>query len=132
METEILSGGGVETLIADNVKAAVLAALEGINRPGERVVESWSSGSSWCRVWSDGFKEQGGYNDFKNGRATVTFHRAFTSTNYAVTFGTKSANTNFFAIGNCVDTKSTTGFTAHSWNDGGVQSHAAHWVAQGF
>lgn len=27
METEILSGGGVETLIADNVKAAVLAAL---------------------------------------------------------------------------------------------------------
>lgn len=124
--------GGVKTLTSDEVKEAVLAALNEVNRPGERVVESWSSGSSWCRVWSDGFKEQGGYNDFTSGRATVTFHKPFTSTNYAVTFGTKAAQSNFFAIGQCVDTKSTTGFTAHSWNASGVQSHAGHWVAQGF
>lgn len=54
-------GGGVNTLSQDDVKAAVLAALDEINRPGERVVSKWSSGKSWYRKWSDGWIEQGGF-----------------------------------------------------------------------
>lgn len=35
--------------------------LNNISRP--YIIETWSSGTSWYRIWSDGFKEQGGYYD---------------------------------------------------------------------
>lgn len=48
------------------------------------VVETWLSGTEWYRVWSDGWIEQGGYN---NGSHTVTFVKPFSNTNYYFNFG---------------------------------------------
>lgn len=48
------------------------------------VTKSWRSGTSWYRVWSDGWIEQGGYaNITKNGQV-VDLHKDFTNTNYFV------------------------------------------------
>lgn len=56
-------------------------ALTDIANIGSRthIVETYSNGASWYRVWSDGWCEQGGTSISKN----ITFLKAFTDTNYA-------------------------------------------------
>lgn len=47
------------------------------------VIETYHNGTSWYRIWSDGWKEQGGRVDVKNdGTVTVTFLKPFSNTNY--------------------------------------------------
>jgi hypothetical protein len=50
------------------------------------VVQNYLSGTSWYRVWSDGWKEQGGRASISNGLATstVTFLKAFSDANYSI------------------------------------------------
>lgn len=71
------------------MKQAVLAALNAANRPGERVVEKWQSGSSWCRVWSDGWIQQGGYfpvsgsvSSYGVKEHTISLVRSFSNSDY--------------------------------------------------
>lgn len=46
------------------------------------IVENYVNGTSWYRVWSDGWIEQGGYiSSIANG-GTITFLKPFTNTNY--------------------------------------------------
>ena len=47
------------------------------------IVENYVNGTSWYRVWSDGWCEQGGY----TGVGTVTFLKPFINTNYNITLG---------------------------------------------
>lgn len=49
------------------------------------VVQNYKSGTSWYRVWSDGWIEQGGITAYSSNRATVTFLKKFSDTNYTVT-----------------------------------------------
>ena len=44
------------------------------------ITETYVNGTSWYRVWSDGWKEQGGVTE----AGTVTFLKAFSNTNYLV------------------------------------------------
>ena len=46
------------------------------------VIEVIKEGDRWCRVWSDGWKEQGGV--ITNTPNTATFLKAFSNTNYTV------------------------------------------------
>jgi hypothetical protein len=56
------------------------------------IVEAWNEGSSWYRVWSDGWIEQGGVFDAGSfiqdmtGKP-ITFYKPFSNTSYSV-FGT--------------------------------------------
>ena len=61
-----------------------VGALENsIGRAKAYIVETWSSGTSWYRKWSDGWIEQGGYaTGLSNGSKVITFHVAFSNTNY--------------------------------------------------
>lgn len=43
------------------------------------VTETWKSGASWYRVWSDGWIEQGSYSTNKTNTQTITFYKAFTN-----------------------------------------------------
>ena len=50
------------------------------------VRESWKSGASWYRVWSDGWIEQGGRASLNECSSTAyTLHKPFSDTNYYVT-----------------------------------------------
>ena len=51
------------------------------------IVETYQSGSSWYRIYSDGFKEQGGMyttNSSSSSSVTITLLKEMTSTNYYV------------------------------------------------
>lgn len=85
-------GGGVNPQSADEVKAAVLAALNGLKAridakpsPGAYITKSYNSGSSWYRVWSDGFKECGfSATRSSYGNETATLPVTFSTTTYRV------------------------------------------------
>ena len=71
-----------------------------------------SDGSSWYRVWSDGWIEQGGTYTFSgNNQYPVTFSKKMTTTNYhsTVTGGYNAVSNHGF--GYCYD-KTTSGFKA--------------------
>ena len=71
-----------------------------------------SDGTSWYRVWSDGWIEQGGtYTSSDNNNYPVTLSKKMTTTNYhsTVTGGFNMATSNGF--GHCYD-KTTSGFKA--------------------
>lgn len=52
------------------------------------VVQNYVNGTSWYRVWSDGWIEQGGYLTMTANVTTLTFLKSFTNTNYTIV-GTK-------------------------------------------
>ena len=86
-------GGGKTALAEVNALKPRVAALEGL-KPKAHLVETWRSGASWYRKWSDGFIEQGGYkaattNDYQ--KATIAFHVSFASTNVGVQITIKSS-----------------------------------------
>lgn len=54
--------------------------------PRAYVTKTWSSGTEWYRVWSDGFIDQGGHGT----GSTCTFSKPFSNTNY--TFNVNPSN----------------------------------------
>lgn len=72
---------------------AVQAQVGEIPTPRAYVTETWHSGTSWYRKWSDGWVEQGGrVNAIEYSRKTQN-----------VTFMVTMSNTNYFAVFNPVD-----------------------------
>lgn len=60
------------------------------NLKAHYIVDTYVNGTSWYRVWSDGWIEQGGKTEKigDGGTATVTLLKNFTNTSYSVTTGT--------------------------------------------
>jgi len=66
-----------------------------MNTAGIRtVVETYRNGSSWYRVYSDGWCEQGGQNDIKNSGTAITLLKSYTHDNFALA-GSVNARTNW-------------------------------------
>ena len=72
----------------------IFARLNGNNIKGF-VKETWKSGTSWYRVWSDGWIEQGGRASLNERSSTAyTLHRPFSDTNYFVAASQYNVSTN--------------------------------------
>lgn len=105
------------------------AAISNLNSVGARTVsQSWTSGASFYRVYSDGFIEQGGYAGNAVGM-TITLNKAFTTTNYNIQItcarvdaGSAPASAAFTV------NKTKTTFQA----TGNNASTASYWFACGF
>lgn len=69
------------------------------DKPKAYVTKTWHSGTSWYRVWSDGFIEQGG-------RVNAV---AYDSKTKYVTFMIPMSSTNYFAVSNPLDSMHSTG-----------------------
>lgn len=88
------------------------------------VVETYRSGTQWCRVWSDGWKEQGG---LRSGAGTITFIKPFSDTSYTLTGGLLSGTES--ATYEHMNFKSFTTTTAYfSTYDG----YSVRWYACGY
>lgn len=90
------------------------------------VVQNYVSGTSWYRVWSDGWKEQGGYSGSMP--ATVTLLKAFSNTNYTVQ-ATMFSNNNVANYENvAVSNRTVNGFKIYQH----TISNAVSWYACGY
>lgn len=95
--------------------------------PKAYVTTAWRSGKSWYRKWSDGFIEQGGTSS--TGESPVSFHTAFTSTDYTInlTFcsGQSAQSVNVYA-----DRNTTTSFQWGRYT--GWSGFTVYWYACGY
>jgi hypothetical protein len=109
-----------------------------MNNAGIRtVVETYQNGSSWYRVYSDGWCEQGGKIVKSSSTTRVTFLKPFSSLDYTLVNGVKSDNSNsssyrgvaveYASSSSNYEHTSTTGFTCY------VQASSAQdWFACGY
>ena len=83
-----------------------------------RIVETYVNGTSWYRIWSDGWIEQGGQIDCaKNTSVTVTFLKAYTNTNYNVTGMSHFFNADKYDVGPTLTNRTTTTMNlGNMWN----------------
>lgn len=99
-----------------------------IPQPSAYVTKTWSSGTEWYRVWSDGFIEQGGHGT----GSACTFSKPFSNKNY--TFNVQpssgySSHPDWIAAYENRPSRTTTG-TRISWYEGGDQGW--DWRASGY
>ena len=77
--------GSVDMTDVLTTVAQVQADVGVIPRPNAYVTQTWSSGTSWYRKYSDGWIEQGGeFTKNQDTNITVTFPVAFRNTNYTI------------------------------------------------
>lgn len=99
-----------------------------IPQPRTYVTKTWSSGTEWYRVWSDGFIEQGGHGT----GSTCTFSKPFSNKNYTFNVNPSSGYTShpdWIAAYEKRPSRTTTG-TGISWYECGDQGW--DWRASGY
>ena len=84
--------------------------LPRINQHGQ-IVESYTDGTIWYRLYSDGWIEQGGYSKRGNTTTNITYIKEFIDTNYNLQMSVKHAS-NIDGRPPVISNPSTTGFTA--------------------
>ena len=102
-----------------------------LNQSVPHVVESYQNGTSWYRVYSDGWCEQGGeaYVTGPDGGADITLLKSFASTNYAI-FITNANYTVNSPAGLSPGSKTTAGFSL-DYPDPNAYSNV-FWETKGF
>ena len=78
---QVTNGGSVNALATESYVNSKVSS-------GRTVTTSWSNGTSWYRLWSDGWIEQGGIYYYSVGApekaATVYFNKYFSNSNYTL------------------------------------------------
>lgn len=92
-----------------------------------KLFTTYHEGTTWYRVWPDGWVEQGGVAN-AGGTVTVTFPKAFKDTNYTVVATTLGTNAQIYA--QCI-TK-TSGTEMKIYNNGGSSNQQKSWYACGY
>ena len=93
-------------------------------------VTKWTSGTSWYRVYSDGWIEQGGYFNCSTNGKTVTFHKAFSNTNYYLDGNASqtTAGARFTSFYN----RTTTNAACYTGDDSSFNAGYVYWYASGY
>ena len=101
------------------------------------IKQFYSSGTSWYRIWSDNWCEQGGISaTWKDTSYTITLLKNFSNTNYNVQFTPQGTNARGYAI--TVSAKTVSNFTiiqGQATNTGvstSSNSSASCWYAYGY
>lgn len=96
------------------------------------VVETYHSGKSWYRVWSDGFVEQGGFSNSPFGQAvTVTLIKPLTTTDYTILLSCVDGSES--AVRVMEPTKTQTSFQTFRYYTGNGRGNGSlYWEALGY
>lgn len=98
------------------------------------VIDTYSSGTDWYRVWSDGWCEQGGYYNGAIGTdasTTITLLKNYKDTNYSVYQQTYASTSMAEGTDICVQSKTTSNFVL--CNEGYVATmYGLNWEAKGY
>lgn len=134
--------GSVDVSNVMSAVAQVQADVSAIPKPNAYVTKTWHSGTSWYRVWSDGFIEQGDVATVGNSNyAPVTFPHPFSNTYYSISGYAVEIEVDSSAIvvkvsSHPVRTNTSCGLTA-TWCGGGDSGYMPkyykiYWAAVGY
>ena len=113
--------------------APTIAFATKLNNAGIRtVVETWSNGANWYRVWSDNWCEQGGHATVsKQGLTTISLLKTLANTNYNIQVAltqTKYTAPNYPAISIRQDLKTISSFQVATYQN----SADCDWLVSGY
>lgn len=96
------------------------------------VVENYVNGTSWYRVWSDGWIEQGDRVTTK-GANSITFLKPYTTTNYTIIGAPSLTNTSYgYAVTINTTSIAKTGFDAYFGYTSGSHYDGGWWQTAGY
>lgn len=94
----------------------------------QTVIETYVNGTSWYRIWSDGWCEQGGYYVPTATLGTITLLKAYKNIDYSITTGgSRNANDNMYTPTVGV-TKTASDFSIYC----GSTVYRIYWQASGY
>ena len=98
------------------------------------IVENYKSGTTWRRIWSDGWIEQGGKVTVtrSNYKATITFPKAFSDTNYNIMFTAQSSDAAYFQSDNINVSNDSSKITKTSIEIASEAGNTFYWRACGY
>lgn len=94
------------------------------------VTETYQSGTSWYRVWSDGWCEQGG-TTLSGAWTEITLLKPYKDTNYTVIAGSTDSDLDGSTCSCAINSKSATGFYIGNYYGGTAYSYSM-WQASGY
>lgn len=121
----------VGSVDVSNVMSAVAQVQANMPpRSSVYVKEIWKSGTEWCRIFSDGWIEQGGI--LKGNSGTASFHKGFSNTDYTFlhTPNLSVMSGQWFAWG--VSSKTTTSIKISMMGGANTAPSSMCWVAYGY
>jgi len=96
--------------------------------PVDVVVETYVNGTSWYRIWSDGWIEQGGFATRSAATQTVTFPKAFADTNYNIQISARHTTDSTDGRPPLIRGRTKTDFTLNIY----TSYEGAYWLACGY
>ena len=124
----LINAGRIEETLAGKVDKSSLVEIPAI-------VETYKNGTSWYRVWSDGFKEQAGYQASGSAFAdvTVAFLKPFSNANYTFLRNIKrNPNKTDGAVGGWTGYTNKTATSVTFINEASSYGLGSDWYACGY
>lgn len=117
-------------IATQKAEAAAASATEIASH--KTVVETYSNGSSWYRIWSDGWCEQGSITSLTQNPQSISLIKPFLNTNYTLTACNGDPDDNSNVVSAALRSKTTTDFTVVSGYNGTFFATTLDWIACGY
>jgi hypothetical protein len=91
------------------------------------IVDSYSDGYSWYRLWSDGWCEQGGLTTAVAGTKSIALFKPYRDATYSITLGAVRYSAVWDSTHSAVFNVSNVGFDMHDW-----QIYGTYWSTAGY
>ena len=114
-----------------NVQTSLTSDISAINSKINGMIyitEKTTSSNKWYRKWSDGWIEQGGYEQINSSGQKVTMLKSFSNTNYTIVSG---GGTSKFGNTSCYN-KTINSFQNWTSDDDSFNAGILNWYACGF
>ena len=143
IDTTIVNNYNETNIKIDNVNEDLLEIINGLTKriqtleSQKHIVETWQSGTSWYRIWSDGWIEQGGkYTraSATNWSTTITLFKPYKNTNYNISISSAGlAGDKLGEHGENIENVTTTSFAYYFYTGAsGDGTTSFYWVACGY
>lgn len=94
------------------------------------LIYTWKSGASWCRIYEDGWCEQGGTTS-SGDWTQVTLHKPYIDTNYTLIAGSTEADRDGKTCSCAINSKATDSFWIGNYHSGTAYAYSM-WYASGY
>lgn len=143
IDTTIINNYNETNIKIDNVNEDLLEIIDGLTKRIQTlearnyIKETWVSGTSWYRIWSDGWIEQGGkYTraSATNWSTTITLFKPYKNTNYNISISSAGlAGDKLGEHGENIENVTTTSFAYYFYTGAsGDGTTSFYWVACGY
>ena len=124
------SSGFSDFYILDSVNEQFYLPKENLQRSSRYIVETYSNGSSWYNLYSDGWLEQGGYVASTSNTQTIALYKDYKNTDYNILVTPAAPNTpSHYGVGVSTLNKNVSSFQI--WNSGYNYYPYIYWESSG-